>query len=189
MPSDTSPPNNHSVPLGLPSVNPPSGRFILQMFLIPGLIVAGLVAVLAFGGLIWVGHSTPESFLVRLDNPNPDIRWRAATELAQVLKRPESLELASDPDFALDIAWRLHKANEELAKAEENTKKELGQTLKTIGADKSLNSEARQQKENDAALAACASCDRSAILWSFSWVAWEISRCPWECRCWPTSRE
>src|SRR5713226_4433089 len=121
-------PSNNDLPpgpaSGLPAVKPPSGRFILQLFLIPGLIVVGLICVFSFGSLAWVGSSSPESFLSRLDNPNPDIRWRAAHELAQVLKRPESLELASNPDFALDIAERLSKALTELEQAEDNAKQE-----------------------------------------------------------------
>src|SRR5207249_7780493 len=55
-------PSNNDAPAGLPPVKPPSARFIVQLFLIPGLIVAGLVFVFVFGGLSWVGTSTPESF-------------------------------------------------------------------------------------------------------------------------------
>src|SRR5947199_5859342 len=106
MQPDSPAPSNNDARVGLPPVKPPSARFIVQLFLIPGLIVAGLVFVFVFGGLSWVGTSTPESFLSRLDNPNTEVRWRAAHELAQVLKRPESLELASDPDFALALAQR-----------------------------------------------------------------------------------
>ena len=98
-----------------------------------GIIVAALILVLAFGGLIWVGASTPESFLARLDNPNPDIRWRAAHELSQVLKRPESLELASNPDFALDLAERLKKALTALEQAESTTQKELARVIGSAG--------------------------------------------------------
>jgi hypothetical protein len=153
MASKTPLPSNAGLPGGLPPVKPPSGRFILQMFLIPGLIVAGLVVVLAFGGLVWVGSSTPASFLARLDNPNPDIRWRAAHELGQVLQRPESLELASDPDFALDLAERLHTALALLEQAEDTTKNELGKVLKDI--DKStLNTEEKAKRQEQAALAA-----------------------------------
>src|ERR1700678_4003519 len=91
---------------GLPPVKPPSGRFIVQLFLIPGLIVLCLVLVFLFGGMAWVGSTSPQSILQKLDNSNPDVRWRGASDLAQVLQRPESIELASNVDFALDIAVR-----------------------------------------------------------------------------------
>jgi hypothetical protein len=147
-------PSNHAAAQGgLPAVKPPSGRFILQLFLIPGLIVVGLIVVFSFGSLAWVGSSSPESFLSRLDNPNPDIRWRAAHELAQVLKRPESLELASNPDFALDIAERLTKALTELEQAEENAKKELGARLSEISRS-NLPTEEKNKQEEQASLAA-----------------------------------
>jgi hypothetical protein len=146
-------PNNNAPPGGLPAVKPPSGRFILQLFLIPGLIVVGLIIVFSFGSLAWVGSSSPESFLSRLDNSNPDIRWRAAHELAQVLKRPESLELASNPDFALDIAERLTKALAELEQAEESAKTELGKKLQEISTSK-LTPQEKTGQEDQAALTA-----------------------------------
>ena len=154
MSTDAPMPNNHEVPPGLPPVRPPSGRFILQLFLIPGLIVAGLVFVFIFGGLAWVGSSSPESFLAQLDNPNPDIRWRAAHELAQVLQRPESLELASNPDFALDMAERLQKALASLEQAENTTKDELGAVMKRIQDDTSLSEDEKAKRQDQAALAA-----------------------------------
>jgi hypothetical protein len=149
------PSDNHSPAApGLPPVKPPSGRFILQLFLIPGLIVAGLVLVFAVGGLAWIGTSSPDSYLSRLDSNNPDVRWRAAHELAQVLKRPESLELASDPKFALDIAERLDKALAELDAAEKTTKAELETTLKEIDNDKSLSPADRAKRGEEVSVAA-----------------------------------
>jgi hypothetical protein len=151
QPQQPTPSNNAGH--GLPAVKPPSGRFILQLFLIPGLIVVGLICVFSFGSLAWVGSSSPDSFLSRLDNPNPDIRWRAAHELAQVLKRPESLELASDPDFALDIAERLGKAVTELEQAEENAKRELGAKLADISKT-NLSPDEKAKQGEQAAIAA-----------------------------------
>jgi hypothetical protein len=154
MTPDASPPTNNQPTQGLPPVKPPSARFIVQLFLIPGLIVAGLVFVWVFGSLIVSGSNTPEAFLQKLDNPNPDIRWRAAHDLAQVLKRPESLELASDPDFALDIAERLKKAWRELEQAEDETKSDLASKFDRVKADKSLSKEEKAQRQDELALAA-----------------------------------
>ena len=40
MQSEAAVPGNNDVPRGLPPVTPPSGRFIVQLFLVPGVIVA-----------------------------------------------------------------------------------------------------------------------------------------------------
>jgi hypothetical protein len=101
---------------GLPPVVPPSGRFIAQLFLVPGLIVAGAVVVLL--GFTWLagGNRGPTAFLRDLQSGNPDIRWRTASDLAQVLKRDE--KLASDPNFGLELADLLKRALAELERAE-----------------------------------------------------------------------
>jgi hypothetical protein len=103
---------------GLPPVTPPSGRHIVQLFLIPGLIVAGAVTILL--GFSWLagGSRTPEQFLKNIDSANSDIRWRAANDLAQVLKRDD--RLAADASFGLRIAERLARAADDLEKAEKD---------------------------------------------------------------------
>lgn len=98
----------------MPPVTPPSGRFIAQLFLVPGMIVlVAVLLLLAFRYLLGGGH-TPESFLRQLDSDNADIRWRGASDLAQVLKRPESMHLRSDVRFAMELAHRLRSALDEL---------------------------------------------------------------------------
>jgi hypothetical protein len=83
-----------------------------------------LFVVMLLVGFAYLANSqagySPEYFLKRLDSPNPDIRWRAANELAQILNRPEqaSLKWKSDPHFALDLAQRLQEALDELAQKE-----------------------------------------------------------------------
>ncbi len=101
-------------PPGLPPVTPPSGRFIAQLFLVPGMIV--LVAVLIILGInyLFIGGNTPQTFLSKLDSDNADIRWRGASDLAQHIKRPESKLLKADVSFALALAERLRKAIDEL---------------------------------------------------------------------------
>jgi hypothetical protein len=101
---------------GLPPVTPPSGRHIVQLFLVPGLIVAGAVTVLL--GFSWLasGSRSPEQILKNIDSTNADIRWRAASDLAQVLKRDD--KLAADASFGLRLAEKLVKALDELDKTE-----------------------------------------------------------------------
>jgi hypothetical protein len=119
------PPPNPDAAKGLPPVVPPSGRHIAQLFLVPGLIVGGAIAILL--GFSWLagGSRTPQQFLKNIDSTNADIRWRAASDLAQVLKRDE--KLASDPAFALRLAEHLQKALDELDRLErEKVKVEIG---------------------------------------------------------------
>src|SRR5437868_12325557 len=103
---------------GLPPVTPPSGRFIAQLFLVPGMIVlVAALLLLAFRYLLGGGYA-PENFLKQLDSDNADIRWRGASDLAQVLKRPESMNLKADPVFALDLAQRLRAGLSDLVAEE-----------------------------------------------------------------------
>src|SRR5438128_11680673 len=119
--NEKSPPPAPDPAKGLPPVRPPSGRHVAQLFLVPGLIVGGAVAILL--GFSWLagGSRTPDQFLKNIDSANADIRWRAASDLAQVLKRDETL--ASDPAFALRLAERLQKALDELDRLEQDKAK------------------------------------------------------------------
>lgn len=101
---------------GLPPVVAPSGRFIVQLFLVPGLIVAVAVAVLL--GFSWLasGNRSPAAFLRDLDSSNIDIRKRTASDLAQVLKRDDGL--ATNVDFGLQLVTRLRQAVGDLDRAE-----------------------------------------------------------------------
>src|SRR5947209_18261178 len=93
---------------GLPPVTPPSGTMILRLFLVPALIVVGLVGLFLIGPKIanWAGQlvgrswgeaRSGEAFLRDLDDANPEVRWRAASDLAQVLLRND--QLAADVGF------------------------------------------------------------------------------------------
>jgi hypothetical protein len=120
MASDTNvtptPPNP---PRGLPPVEPPTGKFMVQLFTVPLLIVVVAVGFAACFSWLFSQFGTPRSaqdFLKKLDDPNPEVRWRGAEGLAQVL--PRDARLASDPDFALQIANRLQQALEANAVAE-----------------------------------------------------------------------
>jgi len=118
-------------PPGLPPVAPPSGKFIVQLFLVPGLIVGLIVCVLLLFNWAFGGPRSPASILANLDNNNFEVRKRAAAELAQVLKRDE--QLAGDAGFALDLADRAERAREESAPSEK-TLAERWATLKPADA-------------------------------------------------------
>jgi hypothetical protein len=124
MPSDSpippSPSGETKPDPGLPTVTPPSGGMFLRLFGVPALIVGGLVLVLIVAqpligtatkfllGRAWGASRTPEQFLHDLDDSNPEVRWRAANDLTQVLLRDDAL--ASDSGFALQLTQRLRKA-------------------------------------------------------------------------------
>jgi hypothetical protein len=103
---------------GLPPVVAPSGRFIAQLFLVPGLIVAGAVAVLL--GFTWLagtgGLAGKKQYLENLRSSNADIRWRTASDLAQVLRRDE--QLAADVDFGLSLTDLCRQALADLKRYE-----------------------------------------------------------------------
>src|SRR4051794_17562981 len=99
---------------GLPPVTPPSGRFIAQLFLVPGVIVFVAVLIILGMNYMFVGGYTPAYFYSKLDNTNADIRWRGASDLAQILERKDSAGLRYDVDFALNLTKRLQTAWDEL---------------------------------------------------------------------------
>jgi hypothetical protein len=133
----------------LPPVVPPSGRQILQLFIVPGIIVLVLVGLFLIGPALkrWMGLGggrTPEQFLRDLDSNNADVRWRAASDLAQVLLRED--RLASNPDFALALADRLQTALADSADAEKQyaarhdglSEGEKGKALKDLDPRRNL---------------------------------------------------
>lgn len=78
-----------SRPEDLPPVEPPSAGFIVQLFLIPGLIVAAVVGVWVFFGSSANSEVDVEQLLQDLGSPNEHRSWRAAGSLAQTLGNQE----------------------------------------------------------------------------------------------------
>jgi hypothetical protein len=113
---------------GLPPVVAPSGRFIVQLFLVPGLIVGGLLLVV--GGLTWLsgagGTGNKKDYLANLRSANPDIRWRTASDLAQTLRRDENL--AGDVDFGLDLTDIYRQAFDDLRRFEKEAAEPAAET-------------------------------------------------------------
>src|SRR5262249_31669601 len=87
--------------------------------MVGGVVVLGLVCSGAFGFFFgFGGERTPQAYIKRLEDPNNDIRWRAANDLVQVLKRDD--DLASDPDLGFKLAELLVKEREEIASDEKS---------------------------------------------------------------------
>lgn len=120
-PSDNFEPLDHSesaerptlpADVSLPPVEPPSARFIVQLFVAPALIVAAVIGVyLLFGKLAsteadWREHASD------LRSSNPQVRWRGAYGLAQLLEADavrihKGPALADDPELSHDLAATL----------------------------------------------------------------------------------
>jgi hypothetical protein len=99
----------------------------LRLFLVPCLIVGILVALFLVGPSLLNGFNrligrsvddnrSADQFLKALDDENLEVRYRAASDLAQVLLRKKTL--AADARFSLGLADRLQKAIDRSAKAE-----------------------------------------------------------------------
>jgi len=78
----------------LPPVEPPSARFILQLFLVPGLIVAAVIGVWALFGKISSSEQDWRQQIVEMRSNNEHRRWRGANGMAQMLRA--DIELGSD---------------------------------------------------------------------------------------------
>lgn len=76
-------------PEELPPVEPPSAGHIVQLFLIPALIVAAVIGVWALFGRLAEAKTDWTQLVAELGSPNEHRRWRAAHELATVLRNEQ----------------------------------------------------------------------------------------------------
>jgi HEAT repeat protein len=82
----------------LPPVEPPSAGFIVQLFVVPGVIV--LVVVMIWVLFNWLAHKgNDRDAFVRALQRNNEARWQAAFNLAQALKAERG---ASQPTLVVD---------------------------------------------------------------------------------------
>jgi HEAT repeat protein len=106
-----------TTPDELPPVDPPSARFIMQLFVIPFIVVVILVCLLLvvyglFGRLATGGRdATPLVQSIRSENENR--RWRAAYELASLIYNEP--KLARDSDLLGQLAGLLREELEKPA--------------------------------------------------------------------------
>lgn len=95
----------------LPPVEPPSAGFIVQLFVVPGVIV--LVVVLIWLMFNWLAQKgSDRDALVRDLSRNNAARWQAAFTLAQDLKSERNVRnprLTVDPELAKELGRILHE--------------------------------------------------------------------------------
>jgi HEAT repeat protein len=91
----------------LPPIEPPSAGFLVQLFLIPGLIVAIIVVVwLLFHWLAQMGND-PREYVKKLRGNN-EVRWQAAVNLAGALHGAAGDEIKHDAEVATDLGQILN---------------------------------------------------------------------------------
>lgn len=127
---------NDSLPEDLPPVEPPSASFIMQLFLVPGLIVAAVIAVWALFGKLSSTEQDWRQLIAEVRSNNEHRRWRGATGLAQMLRSDVELgdsgkQLSTNPQIAKELATLLLELLNEPAQDEELTSQQsfLARTL------------------------------------------------------------
>src|SRR5262245_36341482 len=103
MSDSRSTPSSFSPDDALPPVEPPSAGFLVQLFLIPGVIVAIIVVVwLLFHWLAQMGND-PRQYIKQLRG-NSETRWQAAVNLAGALHGEAGQATKQDASFATQLA-------------------------------------------------------------------------------------
>jgi hypothetical protein len=110
-------------PLGeelLPPVEQPSARFIIQLFVVPALIVALIVAVwLAFNWLVRSTELGPDQLIQGIEQGPNVARWQRARELADMLQDKRYPEFRQSHGSAANLARMLDRELDEADKKED----------------------------------------------------------------------
>ncbi len=88
----------------LPAIEPPSARFIIQLFVVPALIVMMVVGVWVM--VSWLVHRTtmhPEDLIAGLETSSV-ARWQRASELADLLRNERFADFRNDQKAAQHLA-------------------------------------------------------------------------------------
>jgi HEAT repeat protein len=93
------------LPEHLPPVEPPSAGFIVQLFVVPAIIVAAVIGLYLLFGKMAAGDTDWRQLVSDIKSDNPNVRWRAALNLAEGLDADEARgtdgqHLASIPEIA-----------------------------------------------------------------------------------------
>jgi len=103
----------------LPPVEPPSGGFLLQLFIVPGIIVLVIVAVWSLFGRLAQTGSNPEDFVTQLERGGHQ-RWVAAWNLVQTLQTSGNEAFKSDPAVVDRLANILRRQRETNSREQRN---------------------------------------------------------------------
>lgn len=106
------PQDNSELPISqdvLPPVEPPSAKFIVQLFVVPGVIVAAIVGVWLLFGKLASAEQNWQALVADMKSSNEHRRGRGAMGLAQALatdqhRRDDGPRLATNPQVAQELA-------------------------------------------------------------------------------------
>ncbi|GAG35269.1 unnamed protein product, partial [marine sediment metagenome] len=106
----------------LPPVEPPSARFIIQLFLVPALIVMAVIGVWLLFGMLAAGEQDWRKQLTELRSENLHRRWRGANALAHLLQSDqrrgaEGEQLSQNRQIATELSELL---KQELSRSSRN---------------------------------------------------------------------
>ncbi len=138
LPADTpDSPEGEALPDELPPVEPPSARFIVQLFVVPGLIVLAIVGVWALFGKLSSSDQDWQSLVNEMRTTNKHRRWRGAYGLAQVLdidghRRETGQKLAANRDIAQELCLLTNEQLDKSGKSEDDLK-QLAFLTRTLG--------------------------------------------------------
>lgn len=126
-----------SFPETLPPVEPPSARFIVQLFLIPALIVGGVIGVYFLFGRLATGELDWRQQVDNVRSQNPHVRWRGALSLAQMLDADANLgdkgqKLATNPEVAAALT-ELFVETRKISPRDEQTESQVEFLAKALG--------------------------------------------------------
>lgn len=111
----------------LPPVEPPSAGFIVQLFLVPGLIVLAVIGVWALFERMTSSEQDWRRMVEEIRQENPHRRWRGAMGLIQILRADQQRgeagqQLSQNPEIAKALADMLEKELESKSSSEEDIK-------------------------------------------------------------------
>ena len=130
-------PVENALPEHLPPVEPPSAGFIVQLFLVPAMIVAAVIGLYLLFGKLAAGDTDWRQLVSDIKSDNPNVRWRAALNLAEGLDADESRglegqQLASIPEIATALNDLTIQQLKSTLRNEEQ-KQQLAFLLKALG--------------------------------------------------------
>jgi HEAT repeat protein len=104
-------------PLGeelLPPVEQPSAKFIIQLFVVPALIVMGIVGLwLSFNWLVRSATIDPKRLIAGIESGPSVARWQRANELADMLNNRRNVDMKRDPKLASQLGGILDREIEQ----------------------------------------------------------------------------
>ena len=148
-------------PLGadlLPPVEEPSAKFIIQLFVVPALIVAGIVGLwLSFSWLVRSTSIGPDKLIAGVDQGPSVARWQRASELADILHDKRYASFKRDQGAATHLAQILNREidqskdndNEQAAYLRFFLTRALGEFEVEAGTDALLKAAETKRTPND----------------------------------------